>query len=202
LAGYDEKSHVQAMRERRNLAVYFRTGSASYIEYSENRLSHIFGLKADEWYLEKGSKCLTSFQVRRMLARRLYSSQCCPLRFSKTRAPSLPSTARWLTALSGAHPQRCSKPATMLLQHCSTLLKRCSLTVLQLCTALYYVPLCLMAVRSALPVRAHIGLFPAVCLLVPGLDIVTILTSGALLLSSLDQPGRRSHWVRLVDPLR
>ena len=69
----------------------------------------------------------------------------------------------------------------MLLRCCSstaqTLLRRCSLTVLQLYTALYYVPFYLMSVRSTSPVRAGIDLFPAVCLLVPGSVVVAMLTS-------------------------
>lgn len=59
----------------------------------------------------------------------------------------------------------------------TTLLKRRSLTIAQLYTALYYVPFYLMSVRSASPVRAGIDLFPAVCLLVPGSVVVAILTS-------------------------
>lgn len=47
----------------------------------------------------------------------------------------------------------------------------------QLLAALYYVPLYLMAVRGFSPVRAGIGLFPAVCFLVPGSVVVAMLTS-------------------------
>jgi fucose permease len=66
-----------------------------------------------------------------------------------------------------------------MLQHClpGRCSLRCSLTVAQLYTALYYVPFYLMSVRSASPVRAGIDLFPAVCLLVPGSVVVAILTS-------------------------
>jgi fucose permease len=66
-----------------------------------------------------------------------------------------------------------------MLQHCLSgrCSLRCSLTVAQLYTALYYVPFYLMSVRSASPVRAGIDLFPAVCLLVPGSVVVAILTS-------------------------
>jgi len=51
------------------------------------------------------------------------------------------------------------------------------LKVRQLLTALYYVPFYLMSVRGSSPVRAGVGLFPAVFLLVPGSVAVAILTT-------------------------
>ncbi|KAL5115176.1 hypothetical protein ACEQ8H_006930 [Pleosporales sp. CAS-2024a] len=48
---------------------------------------------------------------------------------------------------------------------------------LVLFTALYYLPFYLMAVRGQMPAKAGLGLMPAVCLLLPGSIVVSVLTS-------------------------